>query len=445
MFSAKDISNPVLAFSGLDADLTREETDFQVRVRDFALGVMRPLGAALDKMAAGAVSAPGSPLWTYLDEFARLGISRAALAPLGPERLKRIWPIIFEELGYGDWGLAVIPFITAFPELAVRATGDVDLIDRFAHRRGCWVATQPDRGSDAVDYEGFELAAGATQSSGGLHARVGNREIILTGHSSSWIACAPIADFALVHCPADYGDGWQRPDGGVFGAAILVPFDLPGVTQGPALEKIGQRSLPTGSIRFDEVSVPAKYLIWGKDDYYASVLGILASGAMDMAAIATGAGRAAFECGLGYARHRHQGGAPLIRHQLMRWRVFEMWRKLEAARATVRRVAAYNYAPRGPHILASITAKVTASRAAFEIVSEATEIFGANGRGQDGLVEKLFRDIQTGLPEAGDNHVLGLQAANWLLRAFPEPDGYHNDRDGAGSDRSRSVLPGNGQ
>lgn len=383
---------------------------------------MRPVAAQLDKMSAVDAVASASPIWEYFDRFEKLGISRSALAPLGVERLKRIWPIIFEELGYGDWGLTIVPFVTAFPALAVKATGDAELIDRFSNRRGCWIATQQDRGSDAVDYEGLELAAGTTQAEGSLRARLMSDEIILNGTSSDWISCAPIADYAMVHCPADYGDGLLRPDGGVYGAAFLVPFDLPGVVKGPPLEKIGQRSLPTGNVRFDNVKVPIKYLVWGKDDYYASILGIHTSAAADMASIATGAARAAFEYGLNYALERRQGGAQLSQHQLMKWRLFEMWRKLEAARATVRRVAAYNYSARGPHLLASVTAKVTASEAAFDIASETMEIFGANSRGQNYPIEKLFRDIQAGLPQAGNNHFLSLLGANWLLRAHSGSD-----------------------
>jgi acyl-CoA dehydrogenase len=429
MFSGKDIRNPYLEASGLDGDLTNAEKEFQIKVRRFALDVMRPIAAKLDKMPATEVIKPTSPLWEYFDRFAQLGISRAALAPLGSERLKRIWPIVFEELGYGDWGLAIVPFIAAFPALAAKATGDSELMERFANLRGCWVAIQPDRGSDTIDYEGFELAAGSTQSEGSLQARVTATEIILSGCSSDWISCAPIAEYALVHCPADYGDGFLRPDGGVFGAALLVPLDLPGITKSPPLEKIGQRALPTGNIRFDDVKLPVKYLVWGKDDYYASILGIVSSGAADMAAIATGAARAAFEHGLDYARERRQGGAPLSRHQLMKWRLFEMWRKLESARATVRRVAAYNYSPRGPHLLASVTAKITASQAAFEIASETIQIFGANGRGQNYPIEKLFRDIQAGLPQSGDNHMLSLIGANWLLRAYQASDHFPDDGD----------------
>ncbi len=423
MLSVKEVKNPYLEVSGLDGDLTGEEKEFQTRVRRFALEVMRPAAALLDKMTAQQVVDPDSPLWKYLHSFEELHIAPSVLVQLGPQRLKRILPIIFEELGYGDAGLAVVAVTSQMPAFAVKASGDPELIERFGHLRGCWIATQPDRGSDAIDYLGFELAAGSTQSAGNLLAKVSSGEIVLTGRSSEWIACAPIAECALVHCSADYGDGPVRPDGGVFGAMLIVPLDMPGISKGAPVEKIGQRPLPTGSITFDDVRLPTKYLLRGKEAYYASMFGAHTSAEMNVAAVTTGIAKAAFECALDYSRERRQGGAPLAHHQHVRWRLSEMWRKVEVSRAMVRRAAAFNFSAQGPHLLASITAKITATEAASQVTSEAVQIFGANGLGREYPVEKLLRDVQASLLEGGENDALGLQAANWLLRAY-QPSGY---------------------
>jgi alkylation response protein AidB-like acyl-CoA dehydrogenase len=421
MLADDGLKLPYLAPSGLDGDLSDEDRGIQERLRDFALTTMRPTAARLDAMTAQEVVAPASPLWRYLDQFETLGIGPSSLAALGGERLKTRLPIVFEELAYGDSGLAVVAFIGKAAEAAARGSGDPELIERFANLRGCWVATQADRGSDNADYAAFEVAAGAHQSEGSLRASVGASEIVLNGHSSDWISCGPIAQCGLVFCPADYGAGIVRPDGGVYGAGMLVPFDLPGIRVGAPTEKIGQRSCPTGRIEFNDVRVPAKYLLHGRDTFNASVDRILTGAAMNIASISVGIARAAFEHAVRYAKERYQGGAPLAEHQLIRWRIFEMWQKLETSRAMVRRAAAYNYSARGPHILASLTAKVTASQSAFDIVSSAMRLFGANGLAEEFEIEKLMRDMQAPMAQAGDNHVFGLQAANWLLRASDEP------------------------
>jgi alkylation response protein AidB-like acyl-CoA dehydrogenase len=417
MQTFQNVAVPQLGFGGLDADLTDEEREVQRRIREFALGVMRPAAARLDPMAAADVVAPESPLWEYLTRFEELGINPVWLASLGPHRLKRMLPLVFEELAYGDAGLAVAAFTSKMPAAMAMATRNPELVERFSPLRGCWIAILADRGSDAIDHAGFELAKGARQSEGSLRAVVTASEVALNGVSSDWISCAPIAECALVHCPADYGNGIARPDGGVFGVAVLVPFDLPGIERGRPVEKIGQRTLPTGHVRFDNVRVPASYIIRGQDQYYISMAGTHTSGAMNVAAIASGVAKAAFDHALEYARSREQGGATLIAHQHVRWRLWEMWRKLETCRASVRRGAAYNFSEQGPHLLASITAKTTATQTAFEVAMEAVQIFGANGLSRDFAVERLLRDVTVCLIQGGENHSLGLQGGNWLLHA----------------------------
>jgi alkylation response protein AidB-like acyl-CoA dehydrogenase len=133
------------------------------------------------------------------------------------------------------------------------------------------------------------------------------------------------------------------------------------------------------------------------------------SGAMNVAAIATGVAKAAFDHAFDYARSREQGGATLIAHQHVRWRLWEMWRKLETCRASVRRGAAYNFSEQGPHLLASITAKTTATQAAFEVAMEAIQIFGANGLARDFAVERLLRDIAVCL-------IQGEKTIHWASR-----------------------------
>lgn len=418
MQSFQNVPPPQLGFGGLDAGLTDEEREVQQRIRSFALGVMRPTAARLDPMPAADVIGEGSPLWDYLARFDDLGINPAWLAALGPDRRERMLPLVFEELAYGDAGLAVAAFTSKMAAATAAATGDPELIERFSPLRGCWIAILADRGSDAIDHAGFELAKGARQSEGSLRAVMRGPEVILNGVSSDWISCAPIAECALIHCPADYGGGIARPDGGVSGIALLVPFDLPGIERGPPVEKIGQRTLPTGNVRFNEVRVPARYIVRGQAGFYPSFAGTHASGAMNVAAIAGGVAKAAFDCALHYARSREQGGARLIAHQHVRWRLWEMWRKLEVCRASVRRGVAYNVSAQGSHLLASITAKTTSTQTAFEVAMEAIQIFGANGLARDHLVERLLRDITVCLIQGGENHSLGLQGGNWLLQSL---------------------------
>ena len=96
-----------LTISGAEPPLPPMIADFQKTLHDFALKVMRPVGAKLDRMSADEVIAPGSPYWDFRKQYLDLGIGMETLGSLSAEDFSLMFPIIFEELGYGDAGLAI--------------------------------------------------------------------------------------------------------------------------------------------------------------------------------------------------------------------------------------------------------------------------------------------------------------------------------------------------
>jgi alkylation response protein AidB-like acyl-CoA dehydrogenase len=126
---------------------------------------------------------------------------------------------------------------------------------------------------------------------------------------------------------------------------------------------------------------------------------------------AVGLARAAFEHAWEYAHRRRQGGVPLIQHQHVRIRLFEMFRKVEASRALVRRVLEYNVTATRPSMIASTAAKVTATQSAFEVASDALQMFGGYGLSREYPMEKLFRDARSLLVADGNNEVLAMKGA----------------------------------
>ena len=92
-----------------------------------------------------------------------------------------------------------------------------------------------------------------------------------------------------------------------------------------------------------------------------------------------------------------------------------MFRKIEAARALVRRVADYNATARQAALQGSIAAKVTATQTAFEVASEGLQIFGGNGLTREYPMEKLLRDARACLIADGCNEVLALKGGNLLI------------------------------
>ena len=90
-----------------------------------------------------------------------------------------------------------------------------------------------------------------------------------------------------------------------------------------------------------------------------------------------------------------------------------MFAKFEAARSLARRVAMFN-AANVPQVEYSIATKVFCTTTAFEVASEAVQIFGGNGLSREYPVEKLLRDARASMIEDGCNEMLSLIGASRL-------------------------------
>jgi len=415
MFNFEEMPLPTLGLAGLEADLSEEERAIQDAAHRFAEKVMRPIGEELDKMSPEEVIAEGSPLYSYLEQLRDSGIlDLETMVEMDYEQKARIIPIIFEELGWGDSGLAICALVVSLPAFAALGTGDPELIEQFGTRLGCWIATQPDRGSDIADMDATELYPGTKQNRPNLHARIEGDEVVLTGQSAAWVSAAPIAQTGLAYVPCDYGEGLYNEKGGLHQIAMLVDLDDPKVSRGKPLDKIGQRPLPQGELFFDDVRIPMKNVIAKGEKALGNFFGALAFGNMEMAFTFTGVARAAFDHALAYVHERKQGGTEIINHQSVRLRLFDLWRKVEASRGLAHRVAQYNYSSNGPHLLASVTSKTFVTQSSFEVASDALQLFGGNGLTKEYPIEKIMRDARAAMIEDGENNILSIKGAGWL-------------------------------
>lgn len=191
------------------------------------------------------------------------------------------------------------------------------------------------------------------------------------------------------------------------GGVCIVPLDLPGVSRGKPLDKLGQRALPQGEIHFDDVRVPVANMVVGKDLYGGTVEMVLAMANAAMGSIFTGVARAAYEMALDYTKTRVQGGRPIFEHGAVRARLMRMFAKVEAAQSLSRRVQILG-ATVGPRVQYSIASKVFCTTTAFEVASEALQLFGGNGLSREYPIEKLLRDARASMIEDGCNELLSI-------------------------------------
>ncbi len=374
-------------------------------VHRFAEEVMRPAGIALDKMDDPAdVIAPGSVLWDVHAKYRELGIGQ--LADLdGLDRTERIQlqALVNEELGWGDSGLAISLAVAGFPRNFVELTGDSEMIERVggpdSPTIGCWAITEPDHGSDTLCYTERSFSNPSVRANCIAH-RDGD-DYVINGSKAAWVSNGTIADVAALFCTIDGDGGFEK------GGVCVLPLDLEGVSRGVPLDKLGQRALPQGEIHFDDVRIPARWMAIDPEMYVMAIEGVLANANAGMGSLFAGTARAAYEMALDYAKERVQGGVPIAEHPAVRARLFKMFTKVEAARSLSGRVLAMAVA--GPRELKySIASKTFCTDTAFEVSSDAIQIFGGNGLTREYPIEKLLRDARASMIEDGCNEMLRI-------------------------------------
>lgn len=404
-----ELQLPSVGLTGFEPPITEIETSVQASVHRFAKEVLRPIGRELDRMEASQVIAPGSPYWTVFAEAAKLGLDPAFYSQFEPDVAVRLESMVGEELGWGDAGLTVSLVVAGFPLAMAQAAGNRELIDLCTGKIGCWLITQPDRGSDVTALHGQDWPAGAPGNKGNVTAVVKGDEIVINGQCSAWVSNGVVAQVALAYIAADYGDGYIGKDGLMNGLTAIIPLDLPGVSRGKPLDKIGQRSLPQGEIYFENVRIPRRFAIAEKDQYYGNMSAAWSFAGTHMCQMFVGVARSAFELALAYVHERKQGGALLAEHQLTRWRLGDMARRIEMARAIARRSLAYARTSPRTHAYVTAQAKVSVTEEAMKVVHEALQLFGGNGTSREYPIEKIFRDTRSALIEDGENYVLTMR------------------------------------
>ena len=412
---------PQVGLTGFETPLNSDEQTIQQSVHRFAKEVLRPLGQELDKMTAEQVVAPGSPYYSLFSEAAKLGLDSGLLAQLPPDMAVRVESMIGEEMGWGDAGLAISLAAASFPLEMAKAVGNQELVALCTGKIGCWMITHPDKGSDVSVYDiKRDWTPGAQGNKGNMLAKVGKDEIIINGQCSAWVSNGAVAQVALGYLSADYGTGYFAADGRPHGVAVIIPLDLPGVSKGKPLEKLGQRSLPQGEIHFDNVRIPKRFAVALQDEYYGNHSSAWSFAGTHMGQTFTGVARSAFELALQYCHERKQGGQLLIDHQLTRYRIGDMLRRVELCRAVARRSLAYaRQSPQG-HAYATASAKVTITQECMQVVDEALQLFGAAGLSREYAIEKIYRDARAAQIEDGDNRVLSMRLGLLAQQLYAE-------------------------
>ncbi|MDT8273125.1 MAG: acyl-CoA dehydrogenase family protein [Desulfomonilia bacterium] len=408
-----------MSYTELNLELSDEHSALKENAHKFAVEVLRPAAIELDAMTPEQVIAKDSIYWDCMrkmyengyhtilipDEYGGLGLD-----PLGVH-------IVLEELSYGSVGFAVSIGVSCFSAFYASLIAEDPIIEKFiipfvnctdASIMSCWAITEPDHGSDIL--MPFTDIFNNPKISQQIKAVKKGDRYIINGQKSAWVSNGPIATQASLFVNID-------PSQGMAGGGIgLIDLNQTGVTRGKPLDKMGQRELPQGEIYFDNAELPVDHMIIDQESYEMFTDITLATANACMGAFFTGVAQSAYDLALEYSRERVQGGKRLCDHLTVQKKLFDMFSKVELSRAYSRAAIQYNMCTQPPATQYSIASKVFCTTSAFEVASDALQIFGGNGLSREYPIEKIFRDARAGMIEDGSNDILALAAAGLILR-----------------------------
>jgi len=404
----------------LNLSISKEQEMTRKTVHEFARDVLRPASLELDKLDPEDVIARDSIFWDCFRKGYKIGLHKILIPEIygggGFDPLDV--HMLFEEISWGSVDFMIAFGVACFPAFLASLVPTDFLVeniiepfcaDEEAGIIGCWAITEPDHGSDTLapfteQFTNPDIAKTACR------ATLDGDEWVINGTKAAWVSNGTIATHATAYLTID-------PEMGMAGGGIcIIPLDLPGVTRGKPWNKLGQRALNQGEIYFDNVRVPKEYMLIDQESYEALLDVTLSTANASMGAFFTGVARACYEEALEYCKERVQGGKKLIDHQLVRYKLFHMFKLVEACRYFSRSVMEFNFCTNPPLTQYSIASKVFCTQAAFEVASEAVQLCGGFGLSKESTIEKLFRDARAGLIEDGSNDFLALVAGEAVVQ-----------------------------
>lgn len=380
----------------MDFNLTEEQQMWQSVVHDFCAREVKPKAGEFDEQAvlhqeAFEKMAPMGLLGLVIPErYGGAGVDAISMA------------IAIEQFGWADGGTALsvaahnglgcAPIVMFGDDdqkkrwLPSLATGDGGL--------GALALTEPDAGSD--------LVGGIT-----TRAHMDGDTWIING-SKAWITNASAASLVITLCRTD-------PNGGSHSLSlIVVPTDADGLHIHPPEKKMGVRASPTHALTYEEVRVPADYILGKVGEGLRQTLQTLDGGRVSIAALSVGLAQAAFEEAVRYAKERQSFGKKLADHQAIQWMIADAAVQIEAARMLVYRAAWMK--DRGEFFnREAAIAKLFSTEMAEQVSRNAIQILGSYGYSREYPVERIYRDARLMTIGEGTSEVQRMVIAKRVL------------------------------
>jgi len=248
---------------------------------------------------------------------------------------------------------------------------------------GAHAITEPDAGSDA-----FSLT---------MRAERRGDSYVLNG-TKCLVTLAPIADVVLVFASTN-------PAAGKWGvSAFVIDGGTPGLHASAMQHKMGLRTVPIGSLHFEDCIVPEHARLGPEGAGVSIATHSLEVERCCILASQLGAMERQLQRAIAYARSRRQFGQPIGKFQSVSNRVADMKLRIETARLLLYKVAWL--VERGqPAMMEAALLKLYLSEAFVESGLDAIRIHGGAGYLSETGVERDLRDAVGGVLYAGTSDI----------------------------------------
>jgi len=200
---------------------------------------------------------------------------------------------------------------------------------------------------------------------------------------------------------------------GLGGISLLViEREAPGFTRTP-MEKMGWHASDTATLYFDDVRVPIANRLGEENAGFAAIVRNFNAERMGLATMAIATAQAAFDEALAYARERTTFGKRLVGHQVIRHKLVDMLRQIEAARA-YRDAIGWRILHGESPIAEVCMLKVQATTMLEFCAREAAQILGGASYQLGTAVERIYREVRVLAIGGGSEEIMRDLAARQL-------------------------------
>lgn len=213
---------------------------------------------------------------------------------------------------------------------------------------------------------------------------------------------------------ADYFTTAVRTGGAGLGGVslLLIEADRPGVSR-TKLDKQGWWASDTAAVYFDSVRVPAENLLGGENQGFLGIMNNFNGERLGMAAGACASARVCLEEAAKWAQQRETFGKRLADHQVIRHKIAEMLRQINATTAYLDMCAwrvTNGERPAADLALLKVQATLTLEFCA----REAMQILGGAGYIRGNRVERIYREVRVNAIGGGSEEILRDLAARQI-------------------------------